>query len=188
MELSKMNKTQLLAVFAKHTIDVPDGKNPEKGPTNAELVKAIEAHNAVATEGVEEAPKPKAEQAKAPKKFKKEDQLRADVLRKERVIIIDTQRFQSLDEEAPISIPASFSNGVVEDSKLISLSGDPQYVSRGLLSVLRAVDLQEWTQEGLTSSSIRKHHRPRFVINSVEGMTDAEIDAQRKRELARSGQ
>lgn len=183
-----MNKTQLLAVFEKHGIEVPNGKNVDKGPTNAELVAAIESHNTKAMEGVAEAPKPVTEVAKAPKKFKKEDQLRADVLRRERVLVIDTQRFQSLDEDAPISLPFSFSNGVVEDAMLVSLSGDPQYISRGIINVIKGVELQEWTQEGATAASIRRHHRNRFVVTPVGGMTDEEIDAQRKRELARAGQ
>jgi hypothetical protein len=188
MDLIKMNKTQLLETFEKHSIPLPEGIDAEKGPTNKELIAAIEAYNAENASETDPAPLPKREADKKPEVFSKAAQFKADMTRAERVIVTDTQRFQSLDEDAPISWPVSFSNGIISEGMLVSLSGDPQYIPRCLIAVLKGVELQEWTQEGDSARDIRKIKRKRFVVMPVEGMTDAEIDAQKKRELARAGQ
>jgi hypothetical protein len=188
-EFSEMTKKELLEVVEKHNIPVE--AKVETKPTNVELIASIEAFNnrfgeedAAEDKAVVEDNEPKG-LGGVTKSTKKELQV-ADLLRKERVVVIDTQRFQSFDEEVEnLTTPVSFSNGVVSAYQLVQLNGEPQYLERGIIARLEDVLLPETTQSTEKKSAIRTTHRKRYNVMQVGGMTDAEIDAQKKRELSR---
>lgn len=186
MDLKQLSKDKLKELIDKHNIAMPEGKNKDRGPTNTELIAAIEEHNQLNDTGSEPAPLPKTSNENRIKKFSKSEQFKSDMTRGERVTVTDTQRFQSLDEEAPILIPVSFSNGIVDESRLVSTDGQPQYLPRCLINVLKNTMIEEWVQEGDTLAGITKPKRSRFIVTNVSGMSDEEIDAQKKRELVRA--
>ena len=189
-EFNEMTKKELLEVVAKHNIPV-EAKLKDK-PTNAEIIASIEAFNNRFDDGeAHEKEEAKVEEGQ-PKglsgvtKSPKSELIKADLMRKERVVVIDTQRFQTFDEEVEnLTIPISFSNGVVGADVLVQLNGEPQYLERGIIQRLEDVKVPETTQSVEKKSAIRTTYRKRYNVMQVGGMTDEEIDAQRKREISR---
>ena len=177
-EFTEMTKKELLEITTKHKIEVEskvDGK-----PTNAEVIAAIEAHNAV-REAEDEV-----EEKVTPGSSSKKELFEADMTRKERVSIYDTQRFQQLDEEAAGAMyPVSFSNGIIDEAMNIPTDGTPVYVARCLLRVLAGASVSETTQTKETRADIKTKQRARFNVIPLQGLTDEEIEAQRRREMAR---
>jgi archaellum biogenesis ATPase FlaH len=181
-EFKDMTKKELFEVIEKHSIPVI--AKDESKPTNKELIESIEAFNNRFADIKEVEEKPVIKNGK--KQSTKKELQKADLLRKERVIVIDTQRFQSLNEDVEnLTTPVSFSNGIVEADVLVQLNGEPQYLERGIIQRLEDVMLNETTQSSEKISAIRSTRRKRYNIMQVGGMTDEEIEAQRKREMAR---
>jgi len=189
-ELKDMTKRELLEVIEKHGVPVTAAN--EKAPTNAELIASIEKfNNRFSTdEDIEEEQKsiegPTGKSGVV--QSSKVELQKADLLRKERVVVLDTQRFQALEEDVEnMTIPVSFSNGVVEADRLVVINGEPQYLERGIIQRLEDVVVPEVTQAEEKKSAIRTTRRKRYNVMQVGGLTNEEIEAQRNRELARSG-
>jgi len=190
-EFNEMTKKELLEVVAKHSIPVV-AKVKDK-PTNVELIASIEAFNNRFGDAEEEVEVEKAEVVpNEPKglsgvtKSPKNELQKADLMRKERVVVIDTQRFQSFEDEVEnLTTPVSFSNGIIGADVLVQLNGEPQYLERGIIQRLEDVMIPETTQSAEKKSAIRTTYRKRYNVMQVGGMTDAEIEAQKKREIAR---
>lgn len=97
---------------------------------------------------------------------------RADLFRKEPVIIHDTQTNQT-------GIPAMYvtwGNGLIgHQTDIVNLESDqPQYLRRGALQNLRAVMLHESKQDE-AGGQIRTVSRPRFSIIPTEGLSEEEL-------------
>lgn len=192
IDYNEMTNAELKALIDDFELTV-DAKTPGK-PNKAELVSALENYRKQQNiiNGVEEdetedldetndelTPGSKNEtkvekvvpQKLLPREQKKRLQ-KADLLRKERVIVIDKQHTQT-------RIPAIT---VTWGNKLIGIQTDvidlksnkPQYVRRGALANLRACTFTYSYQEE-EFAPVRQITEERFEIRELEGLTEDEI-------------
>jgi len=114
--------------------------------------------------------------------------IKADLTRREAVVITDMQRSQTTDDgEAPLEF-FSYTVGTVEESVWVSVGSDErQYISRGILQVMHDIplDMSKQLPGKMTTDSIKFKIGKRFRITHVEGMTDEEIEEQKARENGR---
>lgn len=140
---------------------------------------------------VKETPKPVVKKAKQRHEMSTGELLalkKADLLRKERVVIIDKQRQYLTDDGIAPSVRISFSLGQkISHAMNVEMNQEPQYVPRGILFVMRdaSIDMTEQVAGKHTVDSIREKTTKRYIITPVEGMTDEEITNQRARENSR---
>lgn len=98
--------------------------------------------------------------------------LRADLLRKERVIVTDLRESQTREP----SITVSWGNRAIGNrNDLISLNGEPQYIRRGAILNLEAarLTLHEPDESGADKMQVRN----RYVITRVKGFSAKELAA-----------
>jgi len=114
--------------------------------------------------------------------------IRADLTRREAVVITDMQRSQTTDDgEAPLEF-FSYTVGTVEGNAWVNVGSDErQYIERGILQVMNDIPLDQSRQVPgkMTTDSIKFKTGKRFRITHVEGMTDEEIAEQTARENGR---
>jgi len=114
--------------------------------------------------------------------------IKADLTRREAVVITDMQRSQTTDDgEAPLEF-FSYTVGTVEGNVWVNVGSDErQYIQRGILQVMADIPLDQSTQIAgkMTPDSIKFKTGKRFRITHVEGMTDEEIAEQIARENGR---
>ena len=192
IDYNEMTNAELKALIDDFELTV-DAKTPGK-PNKAELVSALENYrkqqniiNGVEEDETEDLDKTNDEltpgsknetkvekvvpQKLLPREQKKRLQ-KADLLRKERVIVIDKQHTQT-------RIPAIT---VTWGNKLIGIQTDvidlksnkPQYVRRGALANLRACTFTYSYQEE-EFAPVKQVTEERFEIRELEGLTEDEI-------------
>ena len=114
--------------------------------------------------------------------------LKADLQRREAVVIIDKQRSLTTDDgEAPLEFFA-YTVGAVEGNAWVNVnSQERQYIERGILQVMEdaVIDTSTQTPGKMTADSINITNSKRFVITRTEGMTDEEVNEQIAREKGR---
>lgn len=97
--------------------------------------------------------------------------IRADLLRKERVIVIDLRESQTREP----SLYVNWGNRVIGNkTDLVSLDGKPQYIRRGAIINLEATRLT--IHEPDDTGADKMTTRNRYVITRVAGMTQRELD------------
>jgi len=183
--MEDLSRDELVTLAKDLNIEVL-AKNPGK-PNKTELVEAIQAFKdkqdvvndvktpAKDTETTEPAADTKdiAKPVKgAPRGRSKMALLKADLFRKERVLITDVQVNQTKEE----LISISWGNrrlGIQTD--FVSLTGEPQYVRRGALANIReaTTTVHEPIKNGNGDRLVVKK---RFVIQDLDGMTQKELD------------
>lgn len=192
IDYNEMTNAELKALIDDFELTV-DAKTPGK-PNKAELVSALENYrkqqniiNGVEEDETEDLDETndeltpgsknetKAEKVVPQKLLPREQKKRlqkADLLRKERVIVIDKQHTQT-------RIPAIT---VTWGNKLIGIQTDvidlksnkPQYVRRGALANLRACTFTYSYQEE-EFAPVKQVTEERFEIRELEGLTEDEI-------------
>lgn len=165
-----------------------EAANPAK-PNKTELLESLNAfkakqdaiHNPVVEEKVDaevvEEPAVTGRGIKAPttdvkKVSSKQELMRADLFRKERVIINDNQTAQTKEEMVSVSWGNRMIGGQTD---FVPMHGEPQYVRRGALANLREANMVEHVQK--ERGGVEMVKRKRFSIVPVEGLTEAEITA-----------
>lgn len=192
--MSKVNYEEMTNKELQTLIDdfelTVDSKIPGK-PNKAELVATLMAYkvqqdiiNGIEEDEIDDAEDTKNDELEAATKVIKsvaqkdlprEEKRRlqkADLLRKERVIIFDKQSTQT---KIP-AIPVSWGNNLIGSyTDMIDLSSQkPQYVRRGALANLRLATFTESRQDE-EFGPVRNVTEFRFVVTEVEGLTDDEI-------------
>lgn len=192
--MSKVNYEEMTNKELQTLIDdfelTVDSKIPGK-PNKAELVAALMAYkvqqdiiNGVEEDEIDDAEDtkndelvatPKVVKAVAQKDLPREEKRRlqkADLLRKERVIIFDKQSTQT---KIP-AMPVSWGNNLIGSyTDMIDLASQkPQYIRRGALANLRLATFTESRQDEEFGPVVNVTEF-RFVITEVEGLTDDEI-------------
>jgi len=192
--MSKVNYEEMTNKELQTLIDdfelTVDSKIPGK-PNKAELVATLMAYkvqqdiiNGVEEDEIDDAEDtkndeleaaPKVVKAVAQKDLPREEKRRlqkADLLRKERVIIFDKQSTQT---KIP-AMPVSWGNNLIGSyTDMIDLSSQkPQYVRRGALSNMKNATFTESRQDE-EFGPVTNVTEFRFVITEVEGLTDDEI-------------
>lgn len=192
--MSKVNYEEMTNKELQTLIDdfelTVDSKIPGK-PNKAELVATLMAYkvqqdiiNGIEEDEIDDAEDTKNDELEAATKVIKsvaqkdlprEEKRRlqkADLLRKERVIIFDKQSTQT---KIP-AIPVSWGNNLIGSyTDMIDLSSQkPQYVRRGALANLRLATFTESIQDE-EFGPVKNVTEFRFVITEVEGLTDDEI-------------
>ena len=193
MDYKDMTNAELSNLAKELNVEV-EAKNPGK-PNKGELLAALDAFknkqdiaNGVEvdeSEGTipedtdtEDTPPTVTPEPEGPKPIKatkkpstKAALMRADLFRKERVIVNDNQANQTKDE----MISVSWGNRKIgAQTDFVSLTGEEQYIRRGALANLREATYvkHEPKPNGGDQMVITK----RFVIADVEGMTQKELD------------
>ena len=180
MDYKDMTNKELAELVKDFDLTV-EAANPGK-PNKTELIAALDkfkakqdAINGIEPEVDEDEPEttvePTAPVVKKPKKSSKVALIKADLLRKERVIINDNQTNQTKDE----MISVSWGNrkiGVY--SEYITLTGEPQYIRRGALGNLKDVTFIHHEPKA-NGSGDQMLVKPRFSIVPVAGMTEDEL-------------
>lgn len=115
--------------------------------------------------------------------------VKADLMRKEPVYVMDNQRQYLTDdgESAPVQI--WFSIGSLNHG--MDVQTDPQerqMIPRGILQTMSDMTCDLTVQEGTAHDvqSIKSKRQKRFIVTPAPAMTDEEIDAQKARENARN--
>ena len=161
---SKPTKAELIATLTKFKVqqDVINGVEPEveEDDENDELV-----------------PEKKVVTSKAAKDLPLNERRalqRADLLRKERVLVYDVQDTQT---KMP-AMTVTWGNSLIGiHSDVINLeSGKPQYIRRGALANMRNATFTRSIQEEEFGPVVNKTEF-RFNIKELDGLTEDEIDA-----------
>lgn len=161
---SKPTKAELIATLTKFKVqqDVINGVEPdvEEEDENDELV-----------------PEKKVVTSKAARDLPKNERRalqRADLLRKERVLVYDVQDTQT---KMP-AMTVTWGNSLIGiHSDVINLeSGKPQYIRRGALANMRNATFTRSIQEEEFGPVVNKTEF-RFNIKELDGLTEDEIDA-----------
>lgn len=179
----KMTNAELKELCSDFDLTVK-AKDPSK-PTKAEYLAALNAYKEKQDEinGIEqEREEKKVEESNGkPIPFKKLPKARrralqtADLMRKERVIVIDTKTGQT--PRAVISV--NWGNGLIGygNTDLINVvSGKPQYVRRGAIKNLENAIITERVQDA-PDAPFRTETRARYMITPTEGLSEDEIKA-----------
>ena len=150
-------------------------KNPGK-PNKTEYLEALDAFKAKQDEihGVE----PEEEEVvvvkekKPSRKVQSAGQLmKLELLRKERVMVRDMQENQTKDE----MISVSWGNRLIgRQTDWIDLSGTAQYVRVGAINNLKEASMT--VHEAKAGGGVNMVRKNRFVVVSVEAMTEDEIE------------
>jgi len=193
--MSKVNYEEMTNKDLQTLIDdfelTVDSKIPGK-PNKAELVATLMAYkvqqdiiNGIEEDEIDDAEDtkndelvatPKVVKAVAQKDLPKDEKRklqRADLLRKERVIIFDKQSTQT---KVPV-ITVTWGNKLVGiNSDVVNLSsGKPQYIRRGALSNLRLATFTYSFQEE-EFGPVKQITEDRFEIRELDGLTEEEIE------------
>lgn len=192
--MSKVNYEEMTNKELQTLIDdfelTVDSKIPGK-PNKAELISRLMAYkveqdiiNGVEEDEIDDAEDtkndeleaaPKVVKAVAQKDLPRDEKRRlqkADLLRKERVIVFDKQSTQT---KIP-AIPITWGNNLIGTyTDMIDLASQkPQYIRRGALANLKLATFTESRQDE-EFGPVRNVTEFRFVVTEVEGLTDDEI-------------
>ena len=138
---------------------------PFEDMTNAQLKELVEDF-VVTGRGVK-APTTDVTKVSSPQEL-----MRADLFRKERVIINDNQLSQTKEEMVSISWGNRLLGGQTD---FVPMHGEPQYVRRGALANIREATMVEHVQK--ERGGVEMVRRKRFSVVPVEGLSQEEIDA-----------
>lgn len=170
------------------TINI-DAKNPNK-PNKTELITALveyyktEAEADKAAEEVEqeeeslelEEPEVEVSQPKAAKDLPRSKRIalqRADLTRKECVVVTDQRKSQTPDKAMFVSWG---NRGVGYHTDVIYFTNKPQYIRRGALNNLKNVMLNEpISNADNPESEIKWDRGPRFIITPAAGLSADEL-------------
>lgn len=172
----KPTKAELIATLNAYKTqqDIINGVEPEVIEDEEEEITEDEVTN---TESVSEKVVAKIEKPKAAKEMsinERRQLQRADLMRKERVIIYDVRDTQT-------KVPAesfTWGNSLIGiHTDIVDLaSGKPQYVRRGALANMRNTTFARSVQEEEFGPVVNKTEY-RFNIKELDGLTEDEIDA-----------
>lgn len=194
---SKSN-AELKEILETLELGTPKAKNPFK-PNKDEMVQALMAYkrqqdriNGIEPEEGDIDPEEENESNESAEEYRtpitgsaqtkstKVALLRADLMRKERVIIHDTQQSQT----GFPNLTVAWGNRLIGSHVDIVYFGKPWYVRRGALNNLESAEITEYEQgeNGHPAPVTRK----RFLITNVEGWTDEELELKRADQMLRN--
>ena len=169
----KPNKAELIAAITKFKKeqDVINGVEDEDDMLDEDDIDTLKDEEENHELEPKKVAKPVAQASLS--KDKKRALQRADLLRKERVIIFDKQSTQT---KIPV-IMVTWGNRLVGiNTDVVNLqSGKPQYIRRGALANLRLATFSYSYQED-EFSPVRHLTEERFEIRELDGLTEEEIE------------
>jgi len=131
---------------------------------------------------------PKAKQRHELTRGEKARLVKADLMRKERVIVIDRQTQYQVDDAEPVPVRVSFRLGQIRDARMVQMDQEPQFLTRGIIQVMNDMLMDSTYQipGKYTKDSVVRDGKSRFIITPAPDMTEDEIINQKARENARS--
>jgi len=166
---AKPNKTEYVTALTAYKAkqDAINGNEPEEIVEEAEEVVGQDTITAP-TDDTDLATKVLTN--KGYKLSSKAQLLRADLFRKERIIVTDLRESQTREP----TVYVNWGNALVgNNTDVISLDGQPQFVRRGAIANLEAARLTIHEADSLGADKMIK--RNRFVITRVGGMSQDEL-------------
>ena len=154
----------------------------------AELQGAIDNTTEVKVEKTEKVNIPRAKPRHELTRGERQRLTKADLMRKERVIVIDKQTQYQVDDAEPAPVRISFRLGQLRDARMVQVDQEPQFLPRGTIQVMRdmPMDTTSQVQGKYTKDSVETSSRKRFIITPAPQITEEEISSQKARENARA--